>query len=247
MPGKPRPVPVSKTDTAASCGACPVFDNNLCHALTQAAAAHAQPGSELHDHFVPARRSIWREGDTLDRVPVICQGWASTAVTMSDGRRQILSFLLPGDMVSAVMIYRTVSQCSVETITDVRYRTFPRDDIKAALIAQSDLFAAVSRLWNDETVRTDRLALDLGRRGATERIASLILNLSERLLKRGMVQEQTMDFPLRQHHIADATGLTVVHVGNVLSEFRRARLVEINDRSLTILDAVALRRAAETA
>ncbi len=247
MTVKPRPVPANKADIAAACGACPAFDNNLCHALTKAAAAHTQPGSEPHDHFAPARRAIWREGETLDRVPVICQGWAATAATLSDGRRQILSFLLPGDLVSAVLLYETVSKCSVEAITDVRYRAFPRNDIKAALIAQPDLLAAVSRMWIDETARADRLSIDLGRRGAAERIASLILNLSERLLRRGMMQGQTMEFPLRQHHIADAAGLTVVHVGNVLSEFRRARLVEINDRSLTILDPAGLHRVADNA
>jgi CRP/FNR family transcriptional regulator len=247
MTAKPRPVPPSKDDTTASCGACPDFDNNLCHALTQAAAAHALPGSELHDHFVPARRTIWREGETIDRIPVICQGWASAAVNLSDGRRQILSFLLPGDIVSAVLLHETVSKGAIETITDVRYRTFPRDDIKAALVAQSDLMSTVSRVWNEETLRADRLAIDLGRRGATERIANLILTLAERLLRRGMMQEQTMDFPLRQHHIADACGLTVVHVGNVLSEFRRTRLIEINDRSLTILDSAALRRVSDAA
>jgi CRP-like cAMP-binding protein len=73
------------------------------------------------------------------------------------------------------------------------------------------------------------------------------VHLAQRLLKRGMMQGQTMDFPLRQHHIADAAGLTVVHVGNVLAEFRRAGLVEINGRALTITDPAALRRVAETA
>ena len=247
MTAKPHPVPNHKPDIPAPCSACPVFDNNLCHDLTQAMALNARPGSVPHDHSAPARRAIWREGEMLDRVPVICQGWAATAASLSDGRRQILSFLLPGDLVSAVLLYETVSKCSVEAITDVRYRTFPRDEVKAALIAQPDLLTAVSRMWTDESARADRLAIDLGRRGAAERIARLILNLSDRLRRRGMMQDQTLDFPLRQHHIADAVGLTVVHVGNVLAEFRRAGLVEINDRSLTILDPVALRRIADNA
>jgi CRP/FNR family transcriptional regulator len=128
----------------------------------------------------------------------------------------------------------------------VRYRSFPRADIKDALSRRPDLLAILSRLWADEAARADQLAIDLGRRGAAERVASLIVHLAQRLLKRGMMQGQTMDFPLRQHHIADATGLTVVHVGNVLAEFRRAGLVEINGRALTMTDPVALRRIAET-
>jgi CRP-like cAMP-binding protein len=54
-----------------------------------------------------------------------------------------------------------------------------------------------------------------------------------------------MEFPLRQHHIADATGLTPVHVSKVLGEFQRAGLIEINNRSLTINDIAALRRMGE--
>jgi CRP/FNR family transcriptional regulator len=53
-----------------------------------------------------------------------------------------------------------------------------------------------------------------------------------------------MEFPLRQHHIADATGLTPVHVSKVLSEFKRRGLIRINDRSLIILDPAGFRRVA---
>ena len=230
-----------------SCAACPAFHNQLCDSLTHIAAAGAPPAHEPHDHSALARRAIWREGDTLDRVPIICQGWAATAITMSDGRRQILSFLLPGEMVSAVLIHEPVSRCSVEAITDVRFRLFPREAIKDAMLRQPDLVAAVTKMWTDEAARADRLAIDLGKRGAAERIASLILNLADRLQSRGMMQGETMDFPLRQHHIADAAGLTVVHVGNVLAEFRRAGLIDINERSLTIRDAANLRRVADAA
>ena len=54
----------------------------------------------------------------------------------------------------------------------------------------------------------------------------------------------TIDFPLRQHHVADATGLTAVHVSKVLSEFRRNGLIEISDRSLTILKPAEFQRIA---
>ena len=84
------------------------------------------------------------------------------------------------------------------------------------------------------------------RRTAAERIARLILNLQSRLMQRGMAQPETMEmeFPLRHHHIADATGLSLVHVSKVLSEFRRSGIVKIGDRSLTILEPEALQRIA---
>jgi CRP/FNR family transcriptional regulator len=97
----------------------------------------------------------------------------------------------------------------------------------------------------DERRQADELAVDLGRRTADERLARLILKLSERLAKRGMVHEQTFEFPLRQWQIADATGLTPVHVSKVLGEFQRAGLIEIKDRSLTIRNPAELRRVAD--
>ena len=59
-----------------------------------------------------------------------------------------------------------------------------------------------------------------------------------------MANGQTIHFPLRQHHVADATGLTSVHVSKVLSDFRRCGLIEISDRSLTILDPAGFQRVA---
>ena len=96
----------------------------------------------------------------------------------------------------------------------------------------------------EERLRTEQLVLSLGRRTATERIAQLIVNLTDRLAKRGLVQKHRTAFPLRQHHIADATGLTPVHVSNVVSKMRRDGLIDISDRHLTVLDPVKLRRAA---
>jgi CRP-like cAMP-binding protein len=165
-------------------------------------------------------------------------------VTLPDGRRQILSFLLPGDIVSTVLLFEPVSQCSVEAITEVHYRIFNRNELKDLLLKHPYLSDKLFRLWIDEKARANQLAVDLARSTADERIARLILNLFDRLARRGMARDQTMDFPLRQHHIADATGLTVVHVNRVLSEFRRASLIETNERSLTILDPIGLRRAA---
>jgi CRP-like cAMP-binding protein len=189
-----------------------------------------------------ARRTIYRANEWYDNVPFICEGWAASVMTLSDGRRQILSFLLPGDIVSAAMLFEERPYFSVEAITEVRYRTFKRTELKAMLFARHDIFDRVGKACVEEKFRADHLAVDLGRGSANERIAQLILTLSDRLAKRGMVKEQTLEFPLRQRHIADATGLTPVHVSKVLGEFRQNNLIEITDRTLTIHNPAELRR-----
>ena len=165
---------------------------------------------------------------------------------LSNGRRQIVSFLLPGEVISTTLLFEARPSCMVEAITDVSYRAFDRRELKSLLYRESELIDRFSKAWVDEKARAEQLIVDLGRRTADERIARLILNLFERLEKRGMVQGDPFefDFPLRQHHIADATGLTPVHVSKVLTEFRRNGLINISERSLTILDLPGFRRVA---
>jgi CRP-like cAMP-binding protein len=216
-------------------------------ACAEAPGSNGHTRMELTSRTVPARRIIFREHDLHDSVPIICSGWAASVVMLSDASRQILSFLLPGDLVSTALLFEPRSSCLVEAITDVVYRSFKRSDLKATLFKNPEMFDKLSRAWIEEKNRADQLIVDLGRRTADERIARLILNLAERLSQRRMTRTTEaaaleMEFPLRQHHIADATGLTPVHVSKVLSEFRRGGLIKISDRSLTILDPVGFRR-----
>ena len=222
-----------------ACDICAANGFDLCQAMSLLAP-------EPVIRVVPARRVVYREHELYDEVPFICEGWAASAIRLSNGTRQILSILLPGDMVSTALLFDTRADYLVEAITSVHYRTFKRADVKANLLKHPDLFEKFSKAFIEERIRADQLVVDLGRRTAEERIARLILNLEDRLSRRGMANQTTkeIDFPLRQHHIADATGLTPVHVSKVLSEFRRSGLIKISDRSLAILDPARLRRIA---
>ena len=196
-------------------------------------------------HTIPARRLILHPKEWSDFVPIVCSGWAMSSVSLPDGRRQIISFLLPGDIVSAGSLLAPMSGQTVEAITEVTYRKFKREEIKGLLFGRADLLEKLFALWNEAKTRADQLALDLGRRRADERIARLILRLAEKVAKRTTVRTQTFDFPLRQRQIADATGLTPVHVSKVLGELQRAGLVEISSRSLTITNVAELQRVAD--
>ncbi|MGE0563805.1 MAG: Crp/Fnr family transcriptional regulator [Pseudolabrys sp.] len=191
-----------------------------------------------------ARRLLFRERDTLDFIPLICSGWAACSVTLFDGRRQILGFLLPGDIAPTATLFDNIARFSIEAVTEVSYRTIVRTEFKAVLMRNADLFEAFSRLWAEEKGRADQLAVDLGRRSADERIARLILGLAEQMKQRGLANGDSFEFPLRQHHIADATGLTAVHVSKVLTEFRRGGYIDINERALTVRNAAGFRAIA---
>lgn len=247
--------PITRTSSHCSmscdtaCSLCPAY-NLLCGGAMPdglAGADDTQISMPLAAtmHTIPARRLILHPKEWSDFVPIICSGWAMSSVSLPDGRRQIISFLLPGDIVAAGSLLTPMSGHTIEAITEVTYRKFKRAEIKDLLFSRSDLLEKLFSLWNEAKARADQLALDLGRRRADERIARLILRLADKIGKRSTVRTQTIDFPLRQRHIADATGLTPVHVSKVLGELQRAGLVEIGGRTLTILNAPELQRVAD--
>jgi CRP-like cAMP-binding protein len=231
-----------------ACTICPAF-NLLCSGMKEGDAdGEGRPDTQSLSatvHTIPARRLIQHPKEWSDSVPIMCSGWAMSSVALPDGRRQIISFLLPGDIVSAGSLLAPMSGHTVEAITEVTYRKFKREEIKGLMFGRTELLEKLFSLWNESKARADQLALDLGRRRADERIARLILRLAEKVAKRTTVRSQTFDFPLRQRHIADATGLTPVHVSKVLGELQRAGLVEINSRSLTIKNLTELQRIAD--
>jgi CRP/FNR family transcriptional regulator len=245
----PLTVEAKSTPAICSCTSCPANELNLC----ERAWRKPGPAGERADmlplpstvHTIPARRIICHPKEWSEFVPVICDGWAASSIALPDGRQQILSFLLPGDFISMASVLEPTCGCSVEAITEVTCRKFKRADIKARLLMYSNLMEKLTRIWIEERAQADQLALDLGRRTADQRIARLILTLADKLTKRGMMHGQKAEFPLRQRHIADATGLTSVHISKVLGEFQRAGLIEIDQRSLTIIDQAELRRVVE--
>jgi CRP-like cAMP-binding protein len=224
-------------------------DLNLCSAANKVRETGAQnpnlPPLSSSTHTIPARQLISHPKELSDFVTIICGGWAASSINLSDGRRQILSFLMPGDLVSTTFLLDLMPNRMVEAITPVTCRKYRRSDFKAILFQRRVVLEKLSEIWKEERAQADQLALDLGRRTANARIARLIIRLADKAERRGMKRGSTLEFPLRQRHIADATGLTPVHVSKVLSTFRRDDLIEISGRLLTIQSETEIRRIAE--
>jgi CRP/FNR family transcriptional regulator, anaerobic regulatory protein len=185
---------------------------------------------------VPVRRTVYREGDVASEFALLFEGWAFRFKLLPDGRRHILSFVLPGEPIALHTLWTDRMSFSVQSLTDLDLHLFDIKALGAHMRADGDfgfrLGAAAAR---ELMVFEDRLT-DLGRRTAIERVAGLLLSLRARLTQRGLVDGETFPFPLRQQHIADALGLTPVHVSRVFSELRAARLITRIGSSIAILD-----------
>lgn len=109
---------------------------NVCQATTQWTGGTAEPpGIQQSVYTAPARRIIGRERDLHDAVPIVCSGWAASVVMLSDGSRQILSFLLPGDLVSPALFLEPRPHYLVEATLP----HFRRSELKAMLLKRPDM------------------------------------------------------------------------------------------------------------
>lgn len=232
----------SQDRQALPCAACAVRDSNMCGALMEHRRLAAWGQVHLVHEVVRARQTIYRRGERTEDAIVICDGWAFRFVQLPDGRRQILSLLLPGDYVTALAPFQDSFDFSVQALTDARYCRISRRDIRARLAREPDLFAELAEFLIAEKREADEQLFDLGKRMADERIAGLILRVMDRLQARSEIRDQSFQFPLRQQHIADITGLTPVHVSRVIGTFRKRGLLDIAGGVVTIRNLSELRR-----
>jgi len=232
----------------SACPVCAALDSLVHSELSSVSSPLLWPGRlppQRDQQAARPRQTIFQPGETLDGVQIICDGWAARVSRLSDGRRQILSFVLPGDLVSTRSLFAGSLNFYVEAITAVRYACYRRAEFIAKLAAEPNLVMALIRINLAEKDEADRLAADLGRRRAEERLARLFLQLMARLEIRGLVRDQSFALPLRQQHIADATGLTSVHVNRVIGALRGDGLIELAHGVLKVTNLAQLRRLAD--
>lgn len=183
---------------------------------------------------MPARGELLREGTPIAAAQLILAGWAARIRQLEDGRRQIVSFLLPGDLIGSCAHEGPIAVSSVIALTTLHYCPAPPSSGSRSLERAYALSGAL-----DEAHLLDQVTR-LGRLNAEERILDLFLELYERLSLCGLADQGQIVFPLTQEMLADATGLTQVHVNRMLQILRKRGDITLNAGSLAIIDPVAL-------
>lgn len=190
-----------------------------------------------------AHDDLVREGDPPRTVFLMLTGWACRYKSLEDGRRQILSFFVPGDLCDLNVFVLREMDHSLGVLTPATVAEIARDELDALMEQHPRLTQAL--WWNLlVTMAIQReWTVNLGQRTAYERLGHLLCELFVRLRGVGMTRDDRCDFPLTQNDLADATGLTAVHVNRTLQELRRKGLIELNRRELRIPDLDALMTA----
>ncbi|ACL58097.1 Crp/Fnr family transcriptional regulator [Methylobacterium nodulans] len=193
--------------------------------------------------YVAARDDLFQEGDCLGHVSLILSGWAYRYKQLEDGRRQIAGFLLPGDLTEAFVPEGYEMDCSIAALTpitcaDISLKAFAavceqHPAVQQALLWESIIAASIQREW----------MLNVGQRVGTERVGHLLCELFLRLRRTGLTEDSSFVLPVTQFDMANALGLSHVHINRKLAELREQGLVELVGRRLRIPDIAALQAA----
>lgn len=197
--------------------------------------------------LIAAKKTFLREGEIAPQICTIYSGWAFQFKQTTDGRRHILSFLLPGDVVSleSLCFPHLPLPFGVKSLTRLSVCTFALSDMLELTQNSSERVRCFENMVQANAAALSRRQLDLGRRSALGRVSQLILEIEERLRRRHLVEDDRFFFPARQEHIADALGLTSVYVSRTLDRLRREQVIDLDRMYLSILDIEKLRAIAE--
>lgn len=202
--------------------------------------------SRLEERERVFRRSatVVRENDSTTELFVLRSGMMMSFVILDDGSRQILRFIFPGDLIGLSALAYGRAPEAVAALADSVMCPFDRAILARLASEQPRLFAAVIAIDQMERVAlTDRLA-GLGRTSAKARVASVLLDVRDRLRRLDPGLGDSFVPGLTQEEIGDATGLTAVHVNRMLRQLEEERLIARESGRVTLLDEARLARAA---
>lgn len=183
------------------------------------------------------------EGGRTDTIFIIPRGWACRYKITRQGARQITGIVVPGDVCNLDSFMLPQVNYAVRTMTPGVAIGLPRERVQALAADSPAIARAFTWLTIVENAILSEWALSLGRKTAHERLAHLFCEFAVRLgCAKG--DRASYDMPITQEHIADALGLTAVHVNRMIQQLRREGLLVTQSRRVTLPNMAALRRIA---
>ena len=192
----------------------------------------------------PANHDLVFEGDHPSECLLVLEGFACRYTLLGNGRRQIISFEVAGDLCDFHSFFLGEADYSISTLTPCRLGLIPHSALQA-IIQDHQSLAQV--LWRDTLAKAAILQVwltNVGQRTAYERIAHLFCEMLLRLEAVGLAEDGSFALPITQQELGDALGLSNVHVNRTLRELRANGLIVLRGGSMTVLDREALEQAA---
>ena len=203
-------------------------------------------GLAADSRYHPPHRDIWHAYKPPPAPRLICAGWACRYRTLTNGRRQIICILLPGDFIGPVLEPRLPSFCAIAPLTEIEaVNAKPLADAAMAPVPVYPTLARAARLAThlQDALLCEQIAR-LGQQNAGERFVHLMLELHYRLGLIGQVRGNSFALPLTQDVLADALGLSAVHLNRTLKQLRRDGLLKLESGRVTLLQPEMLQSMA---
>lgn len=188
----------------------------------------------VRTHTLAARQDIVRDGDKPSHCCLILDGWACRYKLLGDGRRQILSFHIPGDVPDLQSLHVHTMDHGLATLTKVAAAFIPHESLHDLMLCHPNLGTL---FWRETLIDAGifrEWMVGMGRRSAFEQTAHLFCELYLKLQAVGLAEHYRCSLPITQIDLADALGITNVHVSRVLKDMRGRGLITLHGHTLVI-------------
>jgi CRP-like cAMP-binding protein len=217
------------------CTRCPLRKHECFRSFTEKELAFVDEFKQGELTVTPGAPIVLEESNSPHLYTVL-EGWAFRYKTLPDGRRQILNYAVPGDLIGLQSSVFEVMSHGVEALTDMLLCVFPRDKLWSLYERHPSLAFDVTWLASREERLLDDNLLTVGQRTAIERIAFVLWHLFKRARSVGLLVGNKLDLPITQQHLADTLGLSLVHTNKTLKKLRASGSISWHEHTLEILD-----------
>jgi CRP-like cAMP-binding protein len=191
-------------------------------------------GMRSGQYRLSPKQSLYTEGNLSREVFTLFSGMALVFRILPEGKRQILRILLPGDFLGFQVDLDQPMDHSVIAASECVFCVFPKENIRRMIREIPELTMRMMELQSESVIDCHDWIASIGQKTAIQRVAQLFLMVYLRIRERGAVQDSSVIFPLTQHDIADAVGVTPVHVSRVASELRKEQIADCKQGRLYV-------------
>jgi CRP-like cAMP-binding protein len=199
----------------------------------------------LHVQTLRADQDIVRDGDRVSRSCLLLEGFACRNKFTGDGKRQIMSFHIPGEIPDLQSVHLTRMDHNLQTLTACQVGFIRHEELLAVCEKYPRLAAAFWRETLIDAAIFREWVVNVGRRDAIARMAHVFCEFFFRMRMLGLTTDHTCEFPISQVEFADALGLSTVHTNRTLQELRSQGLIALKGKTLTVKDWEGLKKVGD--
>ncbi|MEO1563434.1 MAG: Crp/Fnr family transcriptional regulator [Pseudomonadota bacterium] len=229
---------------AQTCKTCPLRRQDAFQDLSTDEVRFMQ-NFKVGELVVDANTPILMEGSNSPQLFTVLSGMGVRHKGLANGRRQVISFIFPGDFVGMQAGILGEMGHSVDATTPMTLCVFDRSEVWNLFKNHPERAFDLTWLAAHEEHFLGEALSTVGQRSAIEAISWALLKMFLRGQRQGLVRGSVMPLPFKQQDLADALGLSLVHTNKTLGALRDRQLASWSEHRLQINDVDALAEIAQ--